>query len=188
MYISWFRIFLNFWYQGGVKSTVFVVFEDIKFKISEGYKQNWIFPVSALLVVSRAATAGKADKVWSLPRFWVSIPSYKKQPVKKFWGRILDIALLKFAVAALRPIKLLCDSHCGLNEIKVVHSIVLLYTYIYSLDVWRITAHIYDRLYNISSITNVTLPLQNFVNRKSVDLHSVISINSFHWNLFVGFK
>ena len=29
--------FKNFMYQGGVKSTVFWVFEDLKFKISEGY-------------------------------------------------------------------------------------------------------------------------------------------------------
>ena len=49
----------------------------------------------------RAATAGKADKVWSLPRFWVSKLSYKKQPVKNFLGRILHNAWLKFAVAAL---------------------------------------------------------------------------------------
>ena len=49
----------------------------------------------------RAATAGKAPKAWALPRFWVSIRSYKKQPVKKIWGRILDLAWLKFAVAAL---------------------------------------------------------------------------------------
>ena len=49
----------------------------------------------------RAATAGKAGKVWSLPRFWVSIRSYKKQLVKNVWGRILDLAWLKFAVAAL---------------------------------------------------------------------------------------
>ena len=52
----------------------------------------------------RAATAGKEGKVWSLPRFWVSINSYKKQPVKKFGGRILDLAWLKFAVAALQKI------------------------------------------------------------------------------------
>ena len=45
--------------------------------------------------------AEKAGNVWSLPRFWVSICSYKKQPVKKFWGRILDLAWLKFTVAAL---------------------------------------------------------------------------------------
>jgi hypothetical protein len=32
--------FFDFWYQGGVKSTVSGVFEDLKFKISEGYKQN----------------------------------------------------------------------------------------------------------------------------------------------------
>ena len=44
----------------------------------------------------RGTTAGKI-----LPRFWVSIRSYKKQPVKKNWGRILDLACLKFAVAAL---------------------------------------------------------------------------------------
>ena len=30
----------NFLFQGGVKSTVSWVFEDLKFKISEGYKQN----------------------------------------------------------------------------------------------------------------------------------------------------
>ena len=33
----------------------------------------------------RAATAVKAGKVWCLPRFWVSIRSYKK-PVKKILG------------------------------------------------------------------------------------------------------
>ena len=33
--------FLVFWYRSGVKSTVSEVFEDLKFKISEGYKQNW---------------------------------------------------------------------------------------------------------------------------------------------------
>ena len=52
----------------------------------------------------RAVMAGKAGKVWSLPRFWASIPSYKKQPVKKFWGRLLDLAWLKFAAAALSQI------------------------------------------------------------------------------------
>ena len=34
-------IFKNFQHQGGVKSTVFWVFEDLKSKISEGYDQNW---------------------------------------------------------------------------------------------------------------------------------------------------
>ena len=55
----------------------------------------------ALSTISRAATAAMAAKIWSLPRFWVSIHSYKKQQVKKNWGRILDLAWLKFAVAAL---------------------------------------------------------------------------------------
>ena len=50
MYIS--RFLKNFLYQGGVKSTVFWVFEDLKFKISEGYDQNWCFPDSAQLAVS----------------------------------------------------------------------------------------------------------------------------------------
>ena len=44
--------FKNFLYQGGVKSTVFWVFEDLKFKISQGYDQNWCFPDSAQLAVS----------------------------------------------------------------------------------------------------------------------------------------
>ena len=44
--------FKNFLYQGGVKSTVSWVFEDLKFKISEGYDQNWCFPDSAQLAVS----------------------------------------------------------------------------------------------------------------------------------------
>ena len=42
----------NFLYQGGVKSTVSWVFEDLKFKISEGCDQNWCFPDSAQLAVS----------------------------------------------------------------------------------------------------------------------------------------
>ena len=39
----------NFLYQGGKKSTVSWVFEDLKFKISEGYNQNWCFPDCAQL-------------------------------------------------------------------------------------------------------------------------------------------
>ena len=44
--------FKNFLYQGGVKSTVSCVFEDLRFKISEAYNQNWCFPDSAQLAVS----------------------------------------------------------------------------------------------------------------------------------------
>ena len=44
--------FKNFLYEGGLKSTVSWVFEDLKFKISEGYNQNWCFPDSAQLAVS----------------------------------------------------------------------------------------------------------------------------------------
>ena len=58
MYISWFRIFKNFLYQGGVKFPVFWVFEDLKFKTSEGYDPNWCFPDSAKLAVS-AEQSGK---------------------------------------------------------------------------------------------------------------------------------
>jgi hypothetical protein len=39
-----------------------------------------------MLLSIRAATAGKAPKAWALPRFWVSIGSYKKQLAKKIWG------------------------------------------------------------------------------------------------------
>ena len=44
--------FKNFLYQDGVKSTVFGVFEDLQFEISEGYHPNWCFPDSAQLAVS----------------------------------------------------------------------------------------------------------------------------------------
>ena len=50
----------------------------------------------------RAATAGKAPKAWALPRFWVSIRSYKKQLVKNIWGRVLGLAWLIFTLAALQ--------------------------------------------------------------------------------------
>ena len=45
--------------------------------------------------------AGKDPEAWSLPRFWISICSYKKQPVKTIWGRILGLAWLKFTVAVV---------------------------------------------------------------------------------------
>ena len=44
--------FFKILYQGGVKSTVSWVFEDIKSKISEGYDQNGCFPDCAQLAVS----------------------------------------------------------------------------------------------------------------------------------------
>ena len=47
--IQWFH---QVWYQGGVKSTVSCVFEDLKFKISEGSDPNWCFPGSAQLAIS----------------------------------------------------------------------------------------------------------------------------------------
>ena len=46
---GFFQIFL---YQGGVKASVSWVFEDLKFKISEGYDQNWCFSDCAQLAVS----------------------------------------------------------------------------------------------------------------------------------------
>ena len=46
------EFFKNFLYQCGVMSTVSWVFEDLKFKISEGYDQNWCFPESVQLAVS----------------------------------------------------------------------------------------------------------------------------------------
>ena len=44
--------FHQVWNQGGVKPTVFGVFEDLKIKISEGSDQNWCFPDCAQLAVS----------------------------------------------------------------------------------------------------------------------------------------
>ena len=57
----------------------------------------------------RGATAGKAPKAWALPRFWVSIRSYKKQPVKQIWGRIFapEFAyLLVSYISVLQTLKL----------------------------------------------------------------------------------
>ena len=44
----------NFLYQDGVKSIVSWVLEDLKFKISEGYDQNWWFPDSAQLLTGQS--------------------------------------------------------------------------------------------------------------------------------------
>ena len=67
--------------------------------------------------LTRAATAGKAGKVGSLPRFWVAIRSHKKQPVKTFWGRILNLAWLKFAKWAL-----LTSYHTGQHPLRKIKS------------------------------------------------------------------
>ena len=53
------------------------------FWINLDFELRWVLR-KLLLQLYRAATACKAPKAWALPRFWVSICSYKKQPVKKF--------------------------------------------------------------------------------------------------------
>ena len=63
--------------------------------------QNALGTIHILRTLFRALTAEKAGKIWSMSRFWVLLGSYKKQPVKKFWGRIMDLAWLKFTMAAL---------------------------------------------------------------------------------------
>ena len=54
-----------------------------------------------------------APKIWALPRFWVSIRSYKKQLVKKNWGRILGLAWIKFAVAAPLTWNVKVENYCN---------------------------------------------------------------------------
>ena len=63
--------------------------------------------------------ANQGPKAWALPRFWVSIHSYKKQLVKKIWGRILGLAWLKFAVARapVNPLKICIHSFLGYERI-----------------------------------------------------------------------
>ena len=64
--------FKNFLYQGGVKSTVSWVFEDLKkFKISEGSDPNWCFPDSAQLAVS-VFLCPCAQRVGNAPNFHIS--------------------------------------------------------------------------------------------------------------------
>ena len=55
-------------HQGGVKPTVSGVIEELKFKISEGYDQNWCFPDLAQLAVSAAETASWAESGYH--QFW----------------------------------------------------------------------------------------------------------------------
>ena len=55
-----------------MKSTVSKVFEDLKFKISEDYEQNWSFSVSALstcLVLGPQSNRAETGKLqfWSYP-------------------------------------------------------------------------------------------------------------------------
>ena len=84
-------------------------------ELGMGSKYSALFILYVILILSlaitcffiyhimfTAATTAKAAKDWSLPRFWVSICSYNKQPVKKNWGRILGLAWLKFTVVPLR--------------------------------------------------------------------------------------
>ena len=51
------RFFKNFLYQGGVKSTVSWIYENLKFKILEGYNQNWSEPSEILKL--RSSTTPK---------------------------------------------------------------------------------------------------------------------------------
>ena len=57
-----------------MKSTVSWVFKDLKFKISEGYDQNWCFPDSAQLAVSaklRQLTGQSQENTNFGPNFFV---------------------------------------------------------------------------------------------------------------------
>ena len=47
-----------------MKSTVSGVFEDFKFKISEGYEQNGSFPVSALFRLEAGGPQAKQGRGW----------------------------------------------------------------------------------------------------------------------------
>ena len=58
-------------------------------------------PFESVVSRFRGSTAHKAPKAWALHIFWVSIRTYKKQLSKKICGRVLGLAWLKFAVAAL---------------------------------------------------------------------------------------
>ena len=75
IFIRWFRIFQTSRNQDIVKATVFGVFEDLKFKISEGSDQNWSCPDSALLAVSVNIPNCSLHNTlipWSLKRFCIA--------------------------------------------------------------------------------------------------------------------
>ena len=67
--------FKNYLYQGGVKSTVSWVFEDLKSKISEDYDQNWCFPDSAQLAVTANWAESEKHQFWSEPLLSRQLPS-----------------------------------------------------------------------------------------------------------------
>ena len=53
-------------YQGILKATVSGVFEDLKFRISEGMDQNWSCPESSFAETANRADSGQLQ-FWSEP-------------------------------------------------------------------------------------------------------------------------
>ena len=74
MYIRWFRIFQTSCYQGIVKATVSVVFEDLKFETSEGSDQ-WLSQFSWDSQQGRLRTTSILVQA-----FWNSKPKVLKYP------------------------------------------------------------------------------------------------------------
>ena len=57
--------------QGGVKSKVSVVFKDFKFKVPEGFRQNWSFPVSDQAI--HVSFARKPPEILNLKYQWNTV-------------------------------------------------------------------------------------------------------------------
>ena len=74
-----------------------------------------------------------------MPRFWVSIHSYKKQPVKNYLGRILDIVWHELVVVALKA------------------SLILKYGCIIFINIQEVCENL-NFPTNLSSIITVTIP------------------------------
>ena len=83
MYISWFRIFFRLLVSRWREVYSLPFFEDIKFKIPEGYEQNWSFSVSTLLAVS-VSTVSTGQRQKNL-NFGPSLLKFQFKVLKYQW-------------------------------------------------------------------------------------------------------
>ena len=91
MYI---RCLTKFWDHSGVWPKISLVFEDFDFKILEGYKQNWSFPVSALFSFGASRLQPKKDRDWKTSILLVAFWNFKIKVLKYLWSYRLHATLM----------------------------------------------------------------------------------------------
>ena len=91
-----------------VKSSVSGVFEDLKFTISEGYEQDWSFPVSVLIRLEAGGSQAKQGRDWKTSIF-----------LGAFWNFSLQITVLWSWNLAI-PLNCMCNILKDKRQIKLV--------------------------------------------------------------------